>query len=67
VQIASHGTESRSDGSGSKTEQPHSSSSIFLLWSQDSLKTLTVDEYFAKHPAVKEKIDDEIRNQNWGY
>ncbi|CAK9212575.1 unnamed protein product [Sphagnum troendelagicum] len=32
-----------------------------------ALKTMTVDEYFAKNPEVKEKIDDEIRNHNWGY
>jgi len=32
-----------------------------------ALKTMTVDEYFAKNPQSKEKIDDEIRNQNWGY
>ncbi|KAG0504164.1 hypothetical protein M758_4G025400 [Ceratodon purpureus] len=32
-----------------------------------ALRTMTVDEYFAKHPQVKEKIDDEIRNNLWGY
>jgi len=30
------------------------------------LATITVDEYYSKHPAVGAKIDDEIRNQNWG-
>jgi len=34
---------------------------------KDALGTMTVDEYFAKNPQVKEKIDDEIRNQNWGH
>jgi hypothetical protein len=28
---------------------------------------MTVDEYFEKHPEVKQKFDDEIRNDNWGY
>lgn len=32
-----------------------------------ALSTMTVDDYFAKHPEVKDKIDDEIRNHNWGY
>ncbi|KAH8937472.1 hypothetical protein BDL97_16G030300 [Sphagnum fallax] len=32
-----------------------------------ALSTITVDDYFAKHPEVKDKIDDEIRNHNWGY
>jgi hypothetical protein len=31
------------------------------------LKTMTVDEYFTRNPQVKEKIDDEIRNNLWGY
>jgi len=30
-------------------------------------KTMTVDDYFAKNPQSKEKIDEEIRNQFWGY
>lgn len=34
---------------------------------KSALRTMTVDEYFAKHPQSKEKIDDEIRNQYWGY
>ncbi|KAL6563605.1 hypothetical protein OROGR_002564 [Orobanche gracilis] len=29
--------------------------------------TMTADEYFAKHPEVKKKFDDEIRNDYWGY
>lgn len=28
---------------------------------------MTADEYFEKHPEVKKKFDDEIRNDNWGY
>jgi len=28
---------------------------------------MTVDDYFAKNPQSKEKIDEEIRNQFWGY
>uniref|UniRef100_A0A7N1A1G0 ATP synthase subunit d, mitochondrial n=1 Tax=Kalanchoe fedtschenkoi TaxID=63787 RepID=A0A7N1A1G0_KALFE len=31
------------------------------------LSTMTADEYFAKHPELKQKFDDEIRNDNWGY
>ncbi|WJX67476.1 hypothetical protein P8452_51941 [Trifolium repens] len=31
------------------------------------LSTMTVDEYFAKHPELKKKFDDEIRNDYWGY
>ncbi|XP_057426930.1 ATP synthase subunit d, mitochondrial [Lotus japonicus] len=31
------------------------------------LSTMTADEYFAKHPELKKKFDDEIRNDNWGY
>eukprot|EP00271_Cylindrocystis_brebissonii_P015896 TRINITY_DN38965_c0_g1_i1.p1 TRINITY_DN38965_c0_g1~~TRINITY_DN38965_c0_g1_i1.p1 ORF type:complete len:164 (+),score=49.96 TRINITY_DN38965_c0_g1_i1:156-647(+) len=34
---------------------------------KDAIKTQTVDEYFALNPEVKEKIDEEIKNQNWGY
>ncbi|XP_065869730.1 ATP synthase subunit d, mitochondrial-like [Euphorbia lathyris] len=29
--------------------------------------TMTADEYFEKHPEVKKKFDDEIRNDYWGY
>ncbi|CAJ2629665.1 unnamed protein product [Trifolium pratense] len=31
------------------------------------LSTMTADEYFEKHPELKKKFDDEIRNDNWGY
>ena len=31
------------------------------------ISTMTADEYFAKHPELKKKFDDEIRNDNWGY
>ncbi|KAL7085056.1 hypothetical protein ACP275_14G259100 [Erythranthe tilingii] len=31
------------------------------------LSTMTADEYFAKHPELKKKFDDEIRNDYWGY
>jgi F-type H+-transporting ATPase subunit d len=31
------------------------------------ISTMTADEYFEKHPEVKQKFDDEIRNDNWGY
>ncbi|CAI5475757.1 unnamed protein product [Closterium sp. Yama58-4] len=34
---------------------------------KDALKTMTVDEYLAKNPKLKEKFDEEIRNHNWGY
>ncbi|CAL9771744.1 unnamed protein product [Musa acuminata subsp. burmannicoides] len=29
--------------------------------------TMTADEYFENHPELKQKFDDEIRNDNWGY
>jgi F-type H+-transporting ATPase subunit d len=32
-----------------------------------TLSIMTVDDYFAKHPEVKDKIDEEIKNHNWGY
>ncbi|XP_042413490.1 ATP synthase subunit d, mitochondrial-like [Zingiber officinale] len=28
---------------------------------------MTADEYFEKHPELKKKFDDEIRNDYWGY
>jgi len=28
---------------------------------------MTADEYFAEHPELKEKFDEEIRNDIWGY
>nr|KJB11973.1 hypothetical protein B456_002G143400 [Gossypium raimondii] len=31
------------------------------------ISTMTADEYFEKHPELKKKFDDEIRNDNWGY
>ncbi|XP_010412889.1 PREDICTED: ATP synthase subunit d, mitochondrial-like [Camelina sativa] len=31
------------------------------------LSTMTADEYFEKHPELKKKLDDEIRNEYWGY
>ncbi len=31
------------------------------------ISTMTADEYFEKHPEVKQKFDDEIRNDYWGY
>eukprot|EP00244_Chara_vulgaris_P011928 TRINITY_DN607_c0_g1_i1.p1 TRINITY_DN607_c0_g1~~TRINITY_DN607_c0_g1_i1.p1 ORF type:complete len:166 (-),score=34.96 TRINITY_DN607_c0_g1_i1:824-1321(-) len=32
---------------------------------KESLRTMTVDEYFAKNPDVKKKIDDEIATNDW--
>lgn len=34
---------------------------------QTKLGTMTADEYFEKHPELKKKFDDEIRNDYWGY
>ncbi|KAK4408530.1 ATP synthase subunit d, mitochondrial [Sesamum angolense] len=34
---------------------------------QKKLSTMTADEYFEKHPELKKKFDDEIRNDYWGY
>ncbi|KAL9241298.1 hypothetical protein vseg_015424 [Gypsophila vaccaria] len=31
------------------------------------LTTMTADEYFEKHPELRKKFDDEIRNDYWGY
>ncbi|XP_020088474.1 ATP synthase subunit d, mitochondrial-like [Ananas comosus] len=31
------------------------------------ISTMTAEEYFAKHPELKKKFDDEIRNDYWGY
>ncbi|VVA12294.1 PREDICTED: ATP synthase [Prunus dulcis] len=31
------------------------------------ISTMTADEYFEKHPELKKKFDDEIRNDYWGY
>ncbi|KAK2983932.1 hypothetical protein RJ640_012409 [Escallonia rubra] len=34
---------------------------------KEKFSTMTADEYFAKHPELKQKFDDEIRNDYWGY
>jgi len=34
---------------------------------QKKISTMTADEYFEKHPELKKKFDDEIRNDYWGY
>jgi hypothetical protein len=34
---------------------------------QKKISTMTADEYFEKHPELKKKFDDEIRNDFWGY
>ncbi|KAI4346372.1 hypothetical protein L6164_007271 [Bauhinia variegata] len=31
------------------------------------ITTMTAEEYFEKHPELKKKFDDEIRNDFWGY
>ncbi|KAK4754573.1 hypothetical protein SAY87_002677 [Trapa incisa] len=31
------------------------------------ISTMTADEYFEKHPELKKKFDEEIRNDYWGY
>ncbi|CAM6115981.1 unnamed protein product [Calypogeia fissa] len=33
---------------------------------KDLLRTRTVDDYLRENPKLKEEIDGEIRNQNWG-
>jgi F-type H+-transporting ATPase subunit d len=38
---------------------------LFVM--QQKISTMTADEYFEKHPEVKKKFDDEIRNDYWGY
>lgn len=38
-----------------------------LFSAQKKISTMTADEYFSKHPELKKKFDDEIRNDNWGY
>ena len=37
------------------------------LSEQKKISTMTANEYFEKHPELKKKFDDEIRNDNWGY
>ncbi|KAL5733416.1 hypothetical protein ACOSP7_032754 [Xanthoceras sorbifolium] len=34
---------------------------------KEKISTMTAEEYFAKHPELKKKFDDEIRNDYWGY
>jgi len=34
---------------------------------KSKLTTMTADEYFEKHPELRKKFDDEIRNDYWGY
>jgi F-type H+-transporting ATPase subunit d len=34
---------------------------------QKKIGTMTADEYFEKHHEVKQKFDDEIRIDYWGY
>jgi F-type H+-transporting ATPase subunit d len=33
----------------------------------EKISTMTSDEYFQKHPELKQKFDDEIHNDYWGY
>lgn len=37
------------------------------LSEQKKISTMTANEYFEKHPELKKKFDDEIRNDYWGY
>lgn len=39
----------------------------FHLSEQKKISTMTANEYFEKHPELKKKFDDEIRNDYWGY
>nr|KJB76717.1 hypothetical protein B456_012G102700 [Gossypium raimondii] len=34
---------------------------------KQKISTMTADEYFEKHPELKKKFNDEIRNDYWGY
>ncbi|KAJ0020831.1 hypothetical protein Pint_32228 [Pistacia integerrima] len=34
---------------------------------EKKISTVTADEYFEKHPELKKKFDDEIRDDYWGY
>ncbi|KAL9418989.1 hypothetical protein AB3S75_036860 [Citrus x aurantiifolia] len=34
---------------------------------KEKISTMTAEEYFEKHPELKKKFDDEIRNDYWGY
>ncbi|TYG89688.1 hypothetical protein ES288_A12G120100v1 [Gossypium darwinii] len=40
---------------------------LFICDEQQKISTMTADEYFEKHPELKKKFDDEIRNDYWGY
>lgn len=40
---------------------------VIFFYEQQKISTMTADEYFEKHPELKKKFDDEIRNDNWGY
>ena len=43
------------------------SHNLFLYSHQKKICTMTADEYFEKHPELRKKFDDEIRNDYWGY
>ncbi|KAG0495948.1 hypothetical protein HPP92_000639 [Vanilla planifolia] len=34
---------------------------------KEKISTMTAEDYFQKHPELKQKFDDEIRNDYWGY
>mmetsp|Transcript_11697 Transcript_11697/g.31517 ORF Transcript_11697/g.31517 Transcript_11697/m.31517 type:complete len:157 (+) Transcript_11697:1-471(+) len=36
-----------------------------IYWVQDNLDTMTVEEFLDKFPDVRDKIDEEIRNNEW--
>ncbi|KAH7282110.1 hypothetical protein KP509_35G012400 [Ceratopteris richardii] len=38
-----------------------------LAEEKEAILTMTVDDYLAKHPELKTKFDEEIKNHNWGY
>lgn len=38
-----------------------------ILLKQKKISTMTADEYFEKHPELRKKFDDEMRNDYWGY
>lgn len=43
------------------------SSQKMNLLKQKKISTMTADEYFEKHPELRKKFDDEMRNDYWGY
>ncbi|GKB36952.1 hypothetical protein Tco_0881894 [Tanacetum coccineum] len=45
----------------------HKSKSNLGLVTQKKLSTMTADEYFVKHLDLKQKFDDELENEYWGY